>query len=145
MLGLKVPSLSRAVSSFFLSSLISVERCAPGFQIFYAQFAPNVHSFLILFERFALFLKLLVSFVCWLCLLKSLVFSSGLLLAVPFEWFAISQVSVERFVPCSQILQYVSSALLLFLKISSRFRAVCSFCSKSPISETRFAPFSQSL
>ena len=67
----------------------------------------------------------------------------------PFERFAPcsedSLVSFERFAPCSQILYSLSSGLLLVLKSSKLFRAVCRLFSNSLVLFERFAPCSRSL
>ena len=45
---------------------------------------------------------------------------------VPFERFVSFSDPLERFAPCSEILVSLSSGLLLALKVSTLFRAVCS-------------------
>ena len=122
---LKLCSLFRAVCCFF--TVPSPVRAACSFLLkFSILFRLVCCSFSIsptVFARFARFSRTLVR----------------------FAWFALCSQNLERFAPLSEIPSSLSNGLLRVLKLSSRFRAVCSLFSNSLLSLERFALFSNSL
>ena len=106
-------------------------------------------NFLVPFERFTSCSQSLSSLSSGLYLVLNLpspflLFSNALVL---FERFAPSSENLwsfsSRFAPCSQILYLHWGGLLLVLKLSSPFRAVCCLFSSSPAFPERLAPDSQ--